>query len=532
VKRIGLAVAVCLLVAAPAAAKTVVCPQGATIPGIDVSYWQGTIDWAKVKAAGKKYAIMRAAHALKADTKFDFNWKQCHVQGLRCGVYQYFEPNIDPIAQANLMLKMMGKLGPGDLPPVIDVESKAGMTPAAISAAIKKWIDHVEKAVGRKPMIYTGAYFWEDYVKSTAWVSYPLWHAQYCSNCCPNIANPWKTWHFWQHSSTGKVSGIAGNVDLDLWNGEQKALDAFAVSTKPPPPTCKPACEGSVVVAADCSKGDCAKFAAYCSTVAAPLPKCVSVFCVKDAGTKPVAKDVCLPDGKRAHCEADGDLTPKPCAIGQNCKMVNGAAVCDAPVVEPTPDAGTTPDLPPPPPDTAKPDLPPPDLPPPPPDVPPPPPDVPPPPPDVAKPDVPPLELPPLELPPADGDGDGDGEVEAETDPAESDDDAEPVDLTHPVDDVSLADLADAAPMDAADPDTAPAPAPDATKPDTAAKPDGVLAAESANFAGPPVNSAVPASADGCNARPAPVKFQPWALLALAGIGYCVLRLCRRRAPR
>ena len=386
---IGFSVA--LLVASPAVAKTTVCPGSSTVDGNDISYWQGTINWAGVKAAGRKFVIMRAAHAMAVDTKFDFNWKSCHDQGLHCGVYQFFEPNVDPIGQADLMLAKMGKLGPGDLPPVIDVESTGGgMAATAVSAAVKKWIDHVEAKVGRKPMIYSGGYFWEDNVKSTAFVDYPLWHPQYCSNCCPNIANPWKKWYYWQFSSTGKVGGISGNVDMDLWNGNQASLDAWAVQDSTPGCTLK--CDGATLVKADCSKvdcakaesgcvvddlggrcvskycpakgdklvcvpspkdallgtckngalstGDCSKYGAFCSTAAAQA-KCVSAFCATSPTTKPVAKDVCLPDGKRYACNAAGDISEKPCEAKTVCKDAAGGATCEAVTCDPHCEATT-----------------------------------------------------------------------------------------------------------------------------------------------------------------------------------------------
>lgn len=371
-----------LALAAPAWAKTTVCPGPDKVDGNDVSYWQGTINWPGVKAAGRKFVIMRAAHALAIDTKFDFNWKSCHEQGLHCGVYQYFEPNVDPIKQADVMLAKMGKLGPGDLPPVIDVESTGGgMAPAAIAAAVGKWIDYVEAKVGRKPMIYSGGYFWEDNVKSTAFGDYPLWHPQYCTNCCPNIANPWKKWYFWQYSSTGKVGGITGNVDMNWWNGSLAALSAWAIQGGQP--GCALKCEGATLVKPDCSKvdcakaesgcvvddlggrcvskycpakgdhqvcvpstnnaligtckngalstGDCSKYGAFCSTAAAAQAKCVSAFCASSPTEKPVAKDVCLPDGKRYACNAAGDIAEKLCPKDTVCKMQGSAAVC-APV--------------------------------------------------------------------------------------------------------------------------------------------------------------------------------------------------------
>lgn len=370
-----LALAAVVLTGVPAQAD--VCPGPVVLDGIDVSYWQSNIDWAKVKAAGKKYAIMRAAHAMKVDTKFDYNWKQCHAVGLHCGVYQYFEPAEDPIKQADLLLSMMGKLGPGDLPPVIDVESKTGSTPSQTAAAVGKWIAHVEKAVGRKPMIYTGFYFWKDNVGSNAFASYPLWHAQYCTSCCPKIAVPWTKWHFWQHSSTGSVSGISGNVDLNRWDGTAAALAAFAVTT--PPPVCTAKCEGAVAVQSSCAKtdcapnagacvadslgvrciskycpaqgktqvclpggngqigacdngkistGDCGAFGAICSTAVGSAAKCVSAFCASGPTVVPVVKDVCLPDGLRYSCNAQGDIALKPCQADTTCTDKGSGAQC------------------------------------------------------------------------------------------------------------------------------------------------------------------------------------------------------------
>ncbi|MEY3015222.1 MAG: hypothetical protein RIT45_3957 [Pseudomonadota bacterium] len=314
-----------LLAVAPAAlAKTTVCPGPVTLHGLDVSYWQLDINWDKVKATGQQYVIMRAAHALKADTKFAYNWKRCHEVGLRCGVYQYFEPDVDPVAQANLMLQMMGTLKPGDLPPVIDVESKGSATPAQLAAAVGKWIAHVQAKTGRVPMIYTGAYFWEDYVKSSAFVNNPLWHAQYCTNCCPKIADPWKKWFFWQYSSTGKVDGINGNVDTNRWNGDQKALDAFAAIK-----TCTPGCNGNKITDASCNVGDCGAYGAYCSTVVSPSPKCVSAFCTSAANVEPTAGDVCLPDGKRYTCDSKGDIKLKACPADTICKGTLGKATCE-----------------------------------------------------------------------------------------------------------------------------------------------------------------------------------------------------------
>jgi GH25 family lysozyme M1 (1,4-beta-N-acetylmuramidase) len=358
----------------PSFAWANLCPGPVTVDGIDVSYWQSKIDWSKVKTT-KKYAIIRTGDGLYQDKLFAVNWKGCHDQGLICGVYQFFRPGKDPIVQADLMLSMMGPLKPGDLAPMIDVEATDGQPPAVVAAKVTQWVNHVKQKTGRDPLVYTGKYFWDGNVKSSAQANLPLVHAQYCTNCCPKISTYWKKWTIWQFSSTGSVPGIGGNCDLDLYDGPLSALQKLASAQ-----TCKPSCDKAVWTGADCGKvdcaksaatcvddslgarcvsnacpavgeatvclpdpkngkigtckngalttGDCAPFAAYCSTAGGQKAHCASGFCVKSATEVPVPHDVCLPDGKRYHCDAAGVTQAKPCTTGETCAMVNGGAVC------------------------------------------------------------------------------------------------------------------------------------------------------------------------------------------------------------
>ena len=205
-----------------------VCAGGAVTEGIDVSDYQGTIDWAKVKASGRAFAIIRTSDGLDyPDTKFASYWPAAKQAGLIRGVYQYFEPAQDPIAQADMMLTAMGALEPGDLPPTIDVETTGGKTPAEVAAAVKAWTDHVATATGRAPIIYVGKYFWQDQVGGVDQTANPLWEAQW-GVTCPDLPSPWSTWTFWQYSATGSVPGITGVMDLDRFDGDLAALTAFA----------------------------------------------------------------------------------------------------------------------------------------------------------------------------------------------------------------------------------------------------------------------------------------------------------------
>ena len=210
---------------------TQVCGAGPTVKGVDVSKYEGTIDWSSVAADGVVYAFVRVSDGLNSpDATFDTNWAGSRAAGVIHGAYQYFEPAQDPIQQADMVLSKIGTFEADDLPPVIDVETTGGLGAAAVAAAVKQWIDHVTTAIGRAPIIYTGGPFWDDSVGGANDVTSPLWHAQYTSAACPTIADPWKTWAFWQYTENGTVNGIPGasaNTDINRWNGDMQSLTAF-----------------------------------------------------------------------------------------------------------------------------------------------------------------------------------------------------------------------------------------------------------------------------------------------------------------
>ncbi|MCZ7686176.1 MAG: GH25 family lysozyme [Sandaracinaceae bacterium] len=135
-------------------------------------------------------------------------------------------------------------------PPVVDVEATDGQSSATIVARLGQWLDRVETATGRTPIIYTGYYFWRDNVGAD-FSSYPLWIANY-SATCPDVPDPWTRWEFFQTSSTGRVAGIAGDVDTDLFNGDEARLLDFIGAT----PTCGDGrCSGDETY--DTCPGDC-----------------------------------------------------------------------------------------------------------------------------------------------------------------------------------------------------------------------------------------------------------------------------------
>jgi lysozyme len=208
-----------------------VCGGAQTVPGIDVSQYQGTIDWDALAASGEvEFVWMRVGNGLGTDTMFHRNWPEARRVGLRRGAYQYFRPGTDARAAAEHFLAVIDAHGgtlPDDLPHMIDVETTDGQSAATIVAAVQTWVDHVEAATGKRPVIYTGSYFWDDNVRSSAFSSYHLWTAHYTQAACPLTSSSWSRWTIWQYSSTGRVTGITGDVDLNRFDGTLEDLDLW-----------------------------------------------------------------------------------------------------------------------------------------------------------------------------------------------------------------------------------------------------------------------------------------------------------------
>lgn len=213
------------------------CAKATTIKGIDVSVYQGNVAWAQVKNAGQAFAFIRvSAGTTSPDTKFAQNWPGAKNAGLVRGVYQYFRPSHDVAAQAKLLLDKVDEAGgfqPGDLPPVLDLETTDSLAASTVIARAKAWLAAVEAKVGVKPIIYTAAFMSD--VIGTNFSGYPLWVANY-GVTCPYMPSGWTDWQFWQTSDTGTVAGISGAVDTNLFNGTMAQLQALTLQPAAPPP--------------------------------------------------------------------------------------------------------------------------------------------------------------------------------------------------------------------------------------------------------------------------------------------------------
>jgi lysozyme len=200
--------------------------------GIDVSKFQGNVNWQEVKNAGYSFGFARAiddSTGTTADPEFNNNWKGMGDSGILRGAYYYLRASRNMTDAANLFVSTVGQLAPGDLQPVLDVETADGEDAGAVLNAIQQWMEIVEAAMGRQIIIYTNASFWENTLgNSTLFSDRALWIAEYTSAPQPRVPSAFPAYSFWQYSESGTVPGISGQVDLDRFNGSIDGLRAFA----------------------------------------------------------------------------------------------------------------------------------------------------------------------------------------------------------------------------------------------------------------------------------------------------------------
>lgn len=203
-------------------------PPAASVPGIDVSHYQGTVDWARVAASGVRFGVVKATQGTTyVDPLFQANWPALKAAGLVRGAYHFFTPGDDPEQQAHHFLSTVS-LEDGDLVPALDVETSNGHTAAEVVQGVESWLAVVEKETGCVPILYTAPGFWKT-LGTSQFGRYPLWVAEYGVQT-PALPSGWSHWTFWQHSETGTVPGVSGTVDLDLFAGTMDQLPVLRTS--------------------------------------------------------------------------------------------------------------------------------------------------------------------------------------------------------------------------------------------------------------------------------------------------------------
>ena len=208
------------------------------LEGIDVSHWQGTIDWTKVAASGKAFAIIKATDSYDyTDPMYATNHAQAKAAGMWTGAYHFARPDAtagDAVREADKFVSVVN-LGAKDLIPALDLEVTGGLTTTPLQNWVAAWLTEVTARTGVKPMIYTSPAFWQKYMGDSSALAdagyKTLWVAHW------NVTTPWVPannwgghgWTFWQYSNCGTVPGISGCVDLDRYNGADLAPAAYSI---------------------------------------------------------------------------------------------------------------------------------------------------------------------------------------------------------------------------------------------------------------------------------------------------------------
>jgi GH25 family lysozyme M1 (1,4-beta-N-acetylmuramidase) len=241
-----LAVALCAPAGAPAATYA---------KGLDVSHYQGAIDWIQVSSAGYGFVFAKATEGTTLiDPTYAINRAGTNSLGLRIGAYHFARPGgsgaagivANAIAQADFFVGI-AEPAAGDLPPVLDLEERGGLSVADLLQWTQAWLDEVNALTGVDAMVYVSPAFWKTALGDSPAIasdSHLLWIAHWTTNTAPTVpASNWGGlgWTFWQWTDCSTIPGIAHCADGDRLNGTnpvQFALPAFphgvpAVSTPP-----------------------------------------------------------------------------------------------------------------------------------------------------------------------------------------------------------------------------------------------------------------------------------------------------------
>jgi lysozyme len=208
-----------------------------TLVGIDVSHWQGTVDFAAVKRAGYSFVILKASDGVLSDPTFAGNRARAHVAGLTVGAYHFAEAG-DPNAEADNFCRIVGSLAVGELA-VLDWETKTANPPLWC----KTWLDRVASKLGVRPLIYMNqntlaGFNWAPVVAG----NYGLWLAKYDNSQSQPAGGAWPVVAMKQFTSGGTVPGVSGQCDVDVFYGDAATLAKYGKQPAPvpPPPAPKP----------------------------------------------------------------------------------------------------------------------------------------------------------------------------------------------------------------------------------------------------------------------------------------------------
>jgi lysozyme len=201
-------------------------PRKMTVHGVDVSRWQGDIDWAKLRTQGANFVYIKSTDGGDhLDPMFKRNWRAAGEAGLRRGAYHFFYWCRTAGEQADWFIRNVPRVE-GALPPVIDVEwngesrCRKRHSRARVLEKMQVFMDRLERHYGRRPIIYTAPDFYRDNLRGQ-FLDYPFWLRSVAAH--PAKVYPGRKWVFWQYSGSGLSHGVSGRIDLNVFHGSEEA---------------------------------------------------------------------------------------------------------------------------------------------------------------------------------------------------------------------------------------------------------------------------------------------------------------------
>lgn len=208
-------------------------PEGYEIHGIDISHYQGNIDWdalqnAMIEKCPVRFIIIKSTEgSSKLDENFNDNFYQAREYGFIRGAYHFWSTKSSARDQAYYFLKQV-HLEDGDLPPVLDIEHKPkDQSVEDFQMDVLTWLHIVEDKYHVKPIIYTYYKFKDAYLNAPVFDDYPYWIAHYYVD---KVEYKGK-WKFWQHTDAGRLPGIKGYVDFNIYNGSYYDLRRLTIGS-------------------------------------------------------------------------------------------------------------------------------------------------------------------------------------------------------------------------------------------------------------------------------------------------------------
>jgi lysozyme len=197
------------------------------VHGIDISRHQSKVNWDAVAAEGISFAFVKATEGRRhADTFYCRNWAEMQRVGIKRGAYHFFRPSIDAKEQADNFISTVD-MQYGDLPPVVDVELDEDMPRDEVAKQLKMWLYLVELRYSIRPIIYTHYKFYNKFIAGE-FDKYPIWIAKYGGEA-PRLGGQARWW-FWQYGNKGKIKGIDGYVDFNVFYDSREELDKICLS--------------------------------------------------------------------------------------------------------------------------------------------------------------------------------------------------------------------------------------------------------------------------------------------------------------